>query len=1333
MAENNIVDIYPLSPLQQGMLFHTLHAPSSGVGIQQARYTLRGELHHQAFREAWQQVVDRHAVLRTFFVWEEVDEPLQVVCKHIELPWFTDDWRAYAAAEQQQRLERYLKEDRVRGFDLKQVPLMRLALIRLSEDCHELLWSFHHLLFDGWSSPLLLNEVFTFYEASLKAQRITLPLPRPYHDYIAWLQRQDLSQAERFWKGELQGFTSSTTARMAMVHAGITGGEASYKAEECWLDEKYSSSLDAIARRHGLTLNTIVQGAWALLLSHYSGQEDVLFGSTVSGRPPEIPGIESMVGMFINTLPVRIRISQHDSLISWLQAIQAQQIRTRQFEYSPLVQVQGWSEVPRGQPLFESLVVFENYPVESSQKTSRPLQIIASQAIVQNNYPLTLIVVPGSRILLHIGYQEQRLETATILHMLSHLRTLLEQIAINSHRCLSDLPLLSSYEQQQLAQWNATGEQYDPLFNLPQRLAAQVARIPDAIAVFDDEHQVTYDVLDRQTERLACYLQSLGVGPGNLVGVYMQRSLEALIGVLGVMKTGAAYLPLEVLHPAEHLRFTLEDAHVSLVLTHREYADRLQCCEGVRVINVDTEIPVVARQAHMKLPVALQSDDPAYVIYTSGSAGKPKGVILTQAGLSNYLQWGDRHYRRAPGHGAIVHSSLGFDTTITSLFLPLLWGQKVIMVAESTAGESLIQMIRQMSPLSFLKITPAHLEIVNRVLSPQDMAHATHVLIVGGEALPAEHLAPWRRFAPHMCIFNSYGPTETTVACSSYTIAEQDSTTGYMPIGRPIANARIYVLDRYMRPLPVGLPGEVYIGGSGVAQGYLHRPDLTAERLVPDPFGVSAGERLYKTGDIAYYQTDGCLVFMGRQDDQIKFQGYRIELGEIEATLRAYEGVRDACVALREDDPGDKRLVGYVTTTEQPLSMIDLRNFLQERLPTYMVPSSIVLLETLPLTVNGKVNRRLLPAPQQTRTEFTTAFVGPRDIVECQLVLLWEELLKVRPISVTDDFFTLGGHSLLAICLVARIQNMFGQAPSLAAFMEGPTIQELAELLREEEIIDDASPLVVIRSQGTKPPLFCVHPASGTVFCYFNLVPYLDQEQPLYALQDPDIYEEDYPTSSVEQIAARYIEAILRVQPEGPYSLAGYSFGGVIAFEMAQQLQRQGQEVDLLVNFDGGAPSLAHRHSLQDEARFLAIITLEMTRTSINKGYEEIYRDLQLRPFSEQVDYVLEHLHRADVTIPGEERRWITQQLRIFQARTQALQHYAPQSYHGEMALLKSYDQDQDVPEDRGWSELVALPLHIQVVADYHDTLFLEPGIQKVADQLNQLLSKRSRQVAVSF
>lgn len=1329
MLKNNIEDIYPLSPLQQGMLFHTLHAPISGVGIQQARYTLRGELQSQSFRAAWQQVVDRHAVLRTFFVWEGGDEPLQVVCEQAELPWITYDWQEYSASEQQQRLELYLKEDRFQGFELTQAPLMRLALIRLEENCHELIWTFHHLLFDGWSAPLLLNEVFTFYEASLNAHSVSLPRPRPYREYIAWLQRQDLAQAERFWRKELHDFSNTTPLGSSTTQTKTEDGEASYDAEECWLDEKYSAALETLARREGLTLNTIAQGAWALLLSLESGQEDILFGCTVSGRPPEIPGIESMVGMFINTLPVRVRIPHQTSLLSWLHDLQARQIRTRQFEYSPLVQVQGWSEVPRGQPLFESLVVFENYPVEKSQEGSCPLKISDSQAIVQNNYPLTLIVVPGSRLLLHIGYQKQRFEIATVRQMLSRLCTLLEQIADNPRQNLSDLTLLTPHERQQLAQWNMTEEQYSPYRSLDELFAAQVACRPDAIAVLEDEHQVTYDVLSRRAEQLAGYLQSQQIGPGALVGVYMQRSIEALIGLLAIAKTGAAYLPLEVQNPQEHLKYILEDARVSLVLTHREYAERLPQREDLHVLRIDTEWPQIAGHVQTMLPVDHLPQHLAYVIYTSGSTGKPKGVMVAQAGFMNYLHWGARHYQLTPGHGALVHSSLGFDTTVTSLFVPLLWGQKVIMVAEAAGGEALLQVIRQMSPLSFLKLTPAHLELVNQTLSPQEMARATYALIVGGEALPAEHLASWRRSAPHIHIFNSYGPTETTVACSSYTITEQDAETGYMPIGKPVANAQLYILDSALRPLPVGVAGEVYIGGAGLAHGYLHRPDMTAERFLPNPFSREAGARLYRTGDIAYYRSDGCLVFVGRQDNQVKFHGYRIELGEIEAALRTYPGVQDACALLREDDPGDKRLVGYIAVGDQQLSTSTVQSFLQERLPAYMVPSIIVSLDTLPLTVNGKIHRRLLPAPQQIRTECAPAVAAPRDIVERQLVLLWEELLHIQPISITDDFFALGGHSLLAICMVARIQQLFGQAPSLADFMEGPTIQELAELLRDEEIVDNTSPLVVIRPQGEKPPLFCVHPASGTVFCYFNMVPYLDQDQPLYALQDPDIQEQDYPAPSVEQMAARYVEAIRAVQPEGPYYLAGYSFGGVIAFEMAQQLKKRGQEIALLVNFDGGAPSLAWMHSLHDEARFLAIITLEMTRASINKTYEQIYRDLQERSSSEQISYVEEQLQRAGVVVPGEGKSWITQQLRIFQARTYALQHYTPRFYDGELTLLKSRDLDPEVPADRGWNQL-ARRLHMHVVAEYHDTLFLEPAIQTLVEHLKKALNKPS--VAVS-
>ena len=558
----NIESIYPLSPMQQGMLFHTLYAPESGVYCEQMSCSLNENLNVSAFKQAWQQVVQRYPVLRTLFVWRHRKEPLQVVRARVTLPWVEEDWRGWSPLEQQGRLEAFLEADRVRGFDLGQAPLMRCALLREAEDKYRFVWSSHHLLIDGWSLSLVLKEILACYEAYCEGRELRLERPRPYRDYIAWLQQQDLAQAERFWREALQGITAPTPLG---IDRGVEGRERApcYAEQRLELGAAVTGRLRALAREHRLTLNTLVQGAWALLLSRYSGEEEVVFGATVSGRPAGLVGVEAMVGLFINTLPVRIEVPAQDSLLPWLQQLQRQQVEREQYAYSPLVAIQGWSEVPRGVPLFESLVVFENYPVEASLTEQHDgVQIREMRALERTNYPLTVVAaIAGAELALKVIYNAARFEAATVTRLLGHFQTLLEGIVADPKRPLSELPLLPEAEWQQVVvEWNATETEYPKEWCIHQLVEAQVERTPEAVAVVFEDEWLTYRALNARANQLAHHLQGLGVGPEVLVGVCLERSVEMVVGLLGILKAGGAYVPLDPAYPEERLAFMLEDA-----------------------------------------------------------------------------------------------------------------------------------------------------------------------------------------------------------------------------------------------------------------------------------------------------------------------------------------------------------------------------------------------------------------------------------------------------------------------------------------------------------------------------------------------------------------------------------------------------------------------------------------------------------------------------------------------------------------------------------------------------------------------------------------------------
>jgi surfactin family lipopeptide synthetase C len=602
MSVRDIEDIYPLAPMQQGMLFHSLYAPESGVYFEQTSWTLRGDLDVSAFERAWQRVVDRHPILRTAFVWEDLDEALQVLYRGVELPLEQRDWRGLTQAEQQQQREAFLLADREQGFELSEAPLMRLALLRTAEEVYDFVWSHHHLLLDGWSQPVLFQEVLALYQAFRAGQDISLPASRPYRDYIAWLQQQDMERAQAFWRRTLQGFVAPTPLAVDATPApgDLGAAEQDYVIQRGLLPSKLTTALQELTRQYGLTLNTVMQGAWALLLSRYSGETDVVFGATVSGRPADLPGAESMVGLFINTLPMRVPVWPEAPVLSWLQELQTRQAELRQYEYSPLVEIQGWSKVPRGLPLFESLLVFENYPVDDAVRDATQEMVLAidrGRSFTRTNYPLTLAISPGREIGLEIAYDCRRFDAPTITRLLGHYRTLLEGIVADPQRHVSTLPLLTQAEQGQLlVEWNTTQAEYPADRCVHEWFEAQVEQTPNALALVFQDRRLTYRELNQRANQLAHYVQKQGVGPETLVGLCVERSPEMVVGLLGVLKAGAAYLPLDPDSPPERLAFILKDAQVPLLLTQEHLLERLPPFEA-QVLRLDSDWPAIAQES----------------------------------------------------------------------------------------------------------------------------------------------------------------------------------------------------------------------------------------------------------------------------------------------------------------------------------------------------------------------------------------------------------------------------------------------------------------------------------------------------------------------------------------------------------------------------------------------------------------------------------------------------------------------------------------------------------------------------------------------------------------
>ncbi len=1044
MSKLNVEDIYPLSPGQQGMLMVLLLSGSkSEVYFDQCVLTVGGDLDVDAWRRAWQRVVDRHPSLRTLFLWEGREQPLQVVRRQADLACAEHDWRDLATAGEtarEERLETFLREDRTKGFDLAQPPLMRLAVIRWSDDEWRVVWSFHHLIVDGWSLSRVLGEAVSYYGALREGTEPAIEAPRRYRDYIAWVQRQDLGRAESFWREALRGFDEATP----LPYDGTgSGGESwDYGRETGWIPIEEAEALAALARgcqpTH-LTLNTLVQGAWGTLLGRATGRSDVVFGSVVSGRPAEVDGIESVVGFFINVLPVRVRV-EAEAVLPALAALQSRQIEQRDYEYCPLESVQAWSELPRGSRLIESLLVFQNFPLNPLGVTSLPgIRILGSQVRGATHYPVTLYVAPRDGGLdLRLDYHRSRLGAEPARRLLGQLRSVLAGFVSRPEARLDEMPLVTAAERSELIAQGA-GPAASPTEACIHRLVfEQAARTPEAPAVEMGERSLTYRELAERAGLLARRLRRMGVGPESLVGLCVERSPEMVVGMLGTLEAGGAYLPLDPAYPRERLAFMLEDSGARAVLTQESLAGSLPA-GGREIVRLDADWGSIAQE----LPVAGPEPVPgnaAYVIYTSGSTGRPKGVLVPHASLVNYV----RSAADIGGIGAddrvLQFASMSFDTSAEEIYPCLTRGGTLVLRDDAMAGSPEV-FLRETERLGItvLDLPTAYWhELVSENLS---LPASVRLVILGGEQAQKPRLDIWReRVGERARLLNTYGPTEATIVSTRRDVTGPQDFPGEVPIGRPIAGARAHVLGADFEPLPPGLDGELYLGGAGVTRGYLGRPDLTAERFVPDPFGGS-GERLYRTGDLARRLPGGDLEFRGRADRQVKVRGFRIEPGEIEAALRNLDGVRDAVALVLQD-----RLVAYVVPSGDPApSTVGLRAGLKASLPDYMLPAVFVKLQALPLTPSGKVDRRALPAPGAERPDVDCGFAAPRSPVEEVLAGIFAEVLKLDRVGVHDDFFVLGGHSLLVAQVATRARQALHAELPIVEIFRHPTVARLAE------------------------------------------------------------------------------------------------------------------------------------------------------------------------------------------------------------------------------------------------------------------------------------------------
>lgn len=1057
-------DIYPITPMQQGLMLHTLLKPGTGIYFMQYRYQIKGQFDHEHFTKAWQQVVARHEVLRTAFR-RYHDHSLQVVYKEGRSPVEILDWRDLSEAEQDSQLQVWMQERVKESFDLSIPTQLAITLIRTGDECYQLVRSFHHILMDAWCFSLLMNDFLRFYRAAQEDELLSLPSPRPYRDYIRWLEGQDRERAENFWRDTLTGFEAPT--KFSIESEQSTKGVKDH-VSRLTVDE--TQWLQALAQQNETTLNTLVQAAWGLVLSRYSNDNDIIFGVTVAGRPTEMDGADTIVGLFINSLPLRINTKNSETLIDYLKQILTMNHRIREFEFAPLADIQHWSDVAPGVALFDSLFVYENAPVDRAEakKTGSRFELVDSSNRTHTNYPLTVVVYPKSSLGLQITYDCSQFADADVSRMLSHFKRLLINIGkaleVKPATKISDINMISEAEQRQiLVDWNQSYTDYPRQKCWPELFLEQVQQSPDAIATSCGDRRLTFVELKRLAMSLASELKQNEVGANDVVAVLDKRDLNLHVMIVGILLSGAAYLPLDPAHPEQRLATVLHSSQAKLLLCGSAYENLAKKAIDLSDNqNLATNIQGCRVFDYQKTPVTdcmewdltYATSDLAYVIYTSGSTGIPKGAMIEHLGMLNNVYAKIPHLTLTDKDVIAQTASQCFDISVWQFLTGLICGARIQIYPDDISHNALALLdAMEADKVTILESVPG---LIHSFIEFARPLTGLRWLMPTGEALTPTLAQSWLQSYPHIPMVNAYGPAECADDVAFWPIRTLEETQlSSIPIGTPTDNNRLYVISPEQQLQPVGVPGELYVAGAGVGRGYLNDEQRTKEVFIenfllshpqqPEDDNLDQPQRLYRTGDLARWRSDGALEYLGRVDHQVKIRGYRIELGEIEACIEACSDVTQVAVVIKSDPRGDNSIVAFYSSPSRENSESQIRAHIQRTLPAYMMPSLFIALEKMPLNNSGKIDRRALPDPDFGATIKNIS--EPRNDIEKELVGLWCDILKLERVDIFTSFFALGGHSLLAIRLHAKICQHFAVELSLRSLFERNSVADVAEQL----------------------------------------------------------------------------------------------------------------------------------------------------------------------------------------------------------------------------------------------------------------------------------------------
>jgi amino acid adenylation domain-containing protein len=1195
----------------------------------------------------------------------------------------------------------------------------------------------HHIISDAWSMGVLVEEVSVLYGAFSAGQPSPLAdLPIQYADYSVWQQQclegGLLEPQLAYWKQQLResSVLQLPTDRPRPISQSQNGAACSFV-----LDANLAQGLKKLAEEQGATLFMVLLAAFQTLLYRYSGQEDIAVGTPVAGRRSS--ETEKLIGFFINTLVLRGDLSGAPSFTELLQRTKEVTLEAYAHEDVPfekLVEVLSPERNLGSTPFFQVMIVLQNAPDSDLRLGSAVLEPFDTGDNGTSKFDLLLQLGEDGfgKLTGSLQYSTDLFDAASISRMIEHYRRLLSGIVDKPRQSIDALPLLTADERKQvIEEWNRTGMEYERQKCLPELLEEQARKTPEAIAVVSVDGQLTYAELNRQANQIGHYLRQLGVGPEERVGICVDRGRDMVAGMVGILKAGGAYVPLDGNYPQERLTYMVEDAKAAVVLTQAALVERFNGFSG-RIVLLDKDRAEIERQSPGNLPPNAEPENLAYVIYTSGSTGKPKGVAITHRSAVVLLHWARQSFSAEELSGVLASTSICFDLSVFEIFAPLSCGGTVFLVKDALE-------LATMPEHNAVKLVNTVPSAIRELVRLNAIPESVQTVNLAGEALTWGLVQDVYEIGTVKRICNLYGPSEDTTY-STYAWLEKNPDKPAVPIGKPIANSQVYVVDKGMEPVPVGVPGELCLGGVGLARGYWGRGDLTAERFVPDGLSGRRGERLYRTGDLVRWFADGNLEYLGRMDHQVKIRGFRIELGEIEAALQEHESVRQAVVIARENEGGDKRLVAYVVPERESeesnngsgrvgLRISELREHLLGKLPEYMVPGVYVQLEKIPLTHNGKIDRKSLPEPDKDIREHE--YVGPRNATEETLCRLWQEVLRRERVGIHDNFFSLGGHSLLAVQVISRIKQAFTVEMPLSLLFTAPTVARMGEhiaTVNEPDRSQSSPVLVNIQPHGSLPPFFCVHAVGGLVISYGELSQELGHEQPFYGLQSPPANLLPASDVSIEQMATLYNREIRSVQPVGPYRLGGWSMGGLIAWEMARQMMEEGDTVDLLALIDTTPPAkYLEADDRVDEMSMLARFALDMSRL-VGQDPAPLAERFSQSTEQDQWNMVQDALVSYGVLTPITAHAEMTGLLDVFTRNFLAFNNYSLHYSQQPVVVFRA----SETPErfSRLWTKWAGGGIQFHSIPGDHFTMLRRPNVGIIAEGLRRYMHQEQRAIS---